>query len=246
MFYLREIPMLQKHIEEQGGGIGGTLGGAGAMLWNKTLFQPLKELWENRDYFGREIWDTNAPGYQQIEQAMKHIATGQLSPMSVSGAQRAQETGGQPIETPLAYLGFGPAPAYANRSAIQNRIGYLYQRFVAPETRPYQDEDVTQAQQAARSQILLAKQHGNSDELNAAYAAAQKAGITGKSMVATGKLAGDQFMFSKLPQQEQTAVLDEASPAERVRYLPHALKATKVAWNAAHQPQAAAALQPPP
>jgi hypothetical protein len=50
----------------------------------------------------------------------------QLSPMSVSGAQRAQETGGRPIETPLAYLGFGPAPKYAESSALQNRIAYLY------------------------------------------------------------------------------------------------------------------------
>ena len=47
MFYLREIPMLMKHIQEYGGGVGGTLSGAGAMLWSKLLFEPTHELWNN-------------------------------------------------------------------------------------------------------------------------------------------------------------------------------------------------------
>jgi len=92
----------------------------------------------NRNYFGQEIWDTNAPGYQQVQQALRHIVSQQLSPMSVSGAQRAQETGGRPIETPLAYLGFGPAPKYAEASPLQDR--HLYRERVAPGSRPYQDE----------------------------------------------------------------------------------------------------------
>ena len=57
MFYLREIPMLQKH----GGGI---LAGGKDMLLSKMLFEPIH--WNNRNYFGSEIWDTNAPGFQQI------------------------------------------------------------------------------------------------------------------------------------------------------------------------------------
>jgi hypothetical protein len=46
---------------------------------NKLLFEPFME-----------IWDTNAPGYQQVQQALRHIVASQLSPMSVSGAQRAE------------------------------------------------------------------------------------------------------------------------------------------------------------
>jgi len=86
--------MLMKHIQEHGGGVGGTLSGAGAMLWSKLLFEPIHELWNNRNYFGSEIWDTNAPGFQQLMQALHHVWTGQLSPMSVSGAQRAEESMG--------------------------------------------------------------------------------------------------------------------------------------------------------
>jgi hypothetical protein len=235
MFYLREIPMLQKHVQEQGGGPGGMLGGAMSMLWNKTLLQPIRELVENRDYFGREVWDTNAPGYQQIAQAVRHTFGQQLSPMAVTSAERAQETGGRPIETPLAFLGFGPAPAYAARTPIQNRIGYLYQNYVAPGAKPYQDDATTHDQQVARNQILLAKQNKDPQALNAAIAAARQAGMKPKSIAAIGKEAGDQYMFKRLPQQHQMAILSQATPAERERYWRDASGATKRQWNLEHR-----------
>ena len=239
MFYLREGPMLQKHIEEHGGGIGGALSGTGAMLWNKLMFEPLKELWNNQDYYGREIWDTNAPGYQQFAQAMKHVLTEQTSPMSVTGAQRAQETGGRAIETPLAYMGFGPAPKYAESTALQNRIGHLYRRFVSPEARPYEDEVDTHAKQVARNQLLMAKQRNDPNEIKAATEAARKAGLPSKSIAQLGKLQGDQYMFKRLPQPQQMAILNQATPSERVRYLPQASRKTKQQWHQEH-PQALA------
>ena len=73
------------HIQEYDGGIGGLLAGGKDMLLSKMLFGPFIELMTNRNYFGSEIWDINAPGYQQVQQALKHIASQQLSPMSVSG-----------------------------------------------------------------------------------------------------------------------------------------------------------------
>jgi len=83
----------------------------------QMLFEPFKELWNKRSYFGSEIWDTNAPGYQQVQQALRRIVSQQLLPMSVSGAQRAEESMGvEPKWYPttkegaLSYLGFGPAP----------------------------------------------------------------------------------------------------------------------------------------
>jgi hypothetical protein len=239
MFYLREIPMLQKHVQEQGGGPGGMLGGAMSMLWNKTLFQPIRELVENRDYFGREVWDTNAPGYQQIAQAVRHTFGQQLSPMSVTGAEHAKETGGAPIETPLAYLGFGPAPAYAARTAIQNRIGYLYQNYVSPGAKPYQDDATTHDQQVARNQILLAKQNKDQPALDAAIAEARKAGMKPQSIAAIGKEAGDQYMFQRLPQPHQMAILSQTTPDERQRYWRYASPATRRQWNVEHQAAAA-------
>jgi len=71
-------------MQEHGGGNGGVLAGGKDMLLSKMLFGPFIELMNNRNYFGQEIWDTNAPGYQQVQQALRHIVSQQLSPMSVS------------------------------------------------------------------------------------------------------------------------------------------------------------------
>jgi len=44
IFYLREIPMFQKHMQEHGGGNGGVLAGGKDMLLSKMLFGPFIEL----------------------------------------------------------------------------------------------------------------------------------------------------------------------------------------------------------
>jgi hypothetical protein len=179
MFYLREIPMLMKHVQERGGDVTGTLGGTADMN-NKTLFEPIIELLRNRNYYGRQIWDTNAPAYQQLMQALTHIKNEQISPMSFTGAERASGATGTLLErigttSPecrLAYLGFGPAPSYASRSALQNRIAYLYQQ-TQPQARPYEDPEVT-----AGKQSLMAKQRGDPAEIEKAYDNAIDAGLS--------------------------------------------------------------------
>ena len=73
MFYLREIPMLQKHVQEHGGGI---LAGGKDMLLSKVLFEPIRELWNNRNYFGKApggAWSAPSPevagGWMMLSQA---------------------------------------------------------------------------------------------------------------------------------------------------------------------------------
>jgi len=89
------------------------------------MFEPFKEIWENRDYYGYNIRDENAPWYKQVWRTIVH-SFGDLTPISVSSAQRAVDTGGTwSKDAVLAVLGFGPAPSYAERSTIQNRISFL-------------------------------------------------------------------------------------------------------------------------
>ena len=95
------------------------------MLWTKLMFEPFKEIWENRDCYRYNIRDENAPWYKQVWQTIVH-SFGDLTPISVSSAQRAVDTGGTwSKDAVLAVLGFGPAPSYAERSTIQNRISFL-------------------------------------------------------------------------------------------------------------------------
>src|SRR5467141_316625 len=89
------------------------------------MFEPLKEILENRDFYGYNIRDENAAWYKQTWQTIAHMF-GDLTPISVSSAQRALDTGGTwSKDAVLAVLGFGPAPSYAERSTIQNRISFL-------------------------------------------------------------------------------------------------------------------------
>lgn len=236
MSYLREGPMWAKHVQEQGGGASGAAWGTLEMVYNKLLFQPVVELVKNRSYFGAEIMDSNAPGYTQFMQALKHIGGQQLSPMSVTGAQRARETGGTKTEEYMAYLGFGPAPAYAERSAIQNRITHLYQKSVAPEARPYEEEETTHARMTARAKLLMAKQKGDPEEIAAAREAGRAAGLSLTYMNELGKISTDQRMFRRLPEKHQMAILAMADEKERERYWLYASKKTRERWNAEHAP----------
>ncbi len=222
MFYTREFPMWRKHVEEQGGGVHGTIAGTGDMLFNKLLFQPFVEMAQNRDYYGHELYDINAPEYRQAYQFATKVFKEQFSPITISGASRALETGGSwSRDVPLAMLGFGPAPSYAARTATQNRIGFLYQRFVSPNAAPLPEEPTQDAQRQARQDYRLAA--ANKDETAKAKAIAEIA----KTGAEVPTLPGDILMFHRLPVSSQRAILNSAPEEEARRY---ALYANRALW----------------
>jgi hypothetical protein len=226
MFYTREVPMLTKHIEEQGGwNPGGVLFGTGEMLWNKMMFQPFVEMAENRDYWGYEIWDTNAPLYKQAEQFAWHILKDQLTPMTSSGAQRARDIGGSWLDkgVPLSFLGFGPAPAYVERTPLENRIRYLYTQFVAPLKKPYEREAVDDVKREAKQELKLALQRGDQQAAADARKKAREAGV--RSTYLTQRklnVPSSAYLFSRLPPETQRDLLQNASPAEVQLYRKYA------------------------
>ena len=244
MFYLREIPMLLKHIQEHGGNV---LAGAKEMLWNKLMFEPFAELVNNRDYYGYNIWDENAPLYKKIWQAARHMYADQFSPMSVSGAKHAAELSGKPfpsfaeaLQHPervgeamnakgvlLSGLGFGPAPAYVEKTALQNRIAYLYQQHVAPASKPEEQGENTEAKMGIRQAILIARRDHDSAALNEAYKRGKEAGLSQTYMNRIGREATDIYLFSRLPNEDQKAILLQANREELNRYWPKAHSAVK-------------------
>lgn len=238
MFYLREVPMLIKHVQERGGNV---LSGAGEMIWNKMMLEPFTELMNNRDYYGYNIWDENAPIYKQIWQALHHTF-GDQNPMALSGAQQAARLSGhefpstkEAIEHPdrlldalrakgvdLSILGFGPAPSYVEKSSIQNRIGYLYRQHVAPVSKPNADEETSVDKMAVRTAIMIAKRDKDSEMLNLARERGRALGMTPKYLADIGKTPTDVYLFSRLPDADQRSLLADASSEERARYLQHA------------------------
>jgi hypothetical protein len=230
MLYMREIPMLQKHVQEHGDGIGGVLAG-GRDMFSKMLFEPFKELWNNRSYFGSGDLGHQCP--QATSRCSGRYGTSSVSSCRRCrvGAQRAQETGGRSIETPLAYLGFGPAPKYAAVSALQNRIGHLYREHVAPGARSYQDEANTHERLVARNNLLLAQQSGNDRSCNHGRTETKFIKETLRGVTS------DQRMFKQLPKTDQKYLLNQATPDQRERYLPFAKRETRTQWYTEHPPQ---------
>jgi hypothetical protein len=214
-FYLREVPMAIQHISERGGNVAT---GIGDMLWNKMMFEPFTEMWNNRNYYGYNIWDENAPLYKQVYQGVKNWVKDQ-TPMSITGANRASDTGGTTKDQLMAYAGFAPAPSYVEKSGIQNRISYLYRQHVQPTSRTEEEGEMSEAQVSARHHILLARQNQDPQALTAAIQQARDAGLSPGSIRNVGKMPADVSMYKRLPNADQKAILNQASDEDFLRYI---------------------------
>jgi len=141
----------------------------------------------------------------------------------VSSAQRALDTDGTwSKDAVLAVLGFGPAPSYAERSAIQNRISFLYNEHVAPQSRTFQEGEVSHEKMRARTRLLQALHSKDPEAIKQAKAGAIKAGYSNAAVGAIGRTPSDVFLFSKLPEADQQAILRQANKDEFERYIGHA------------------------
>jgi strawberry notch-like protein/NTP hydrolase family protein/inorganic pyrophosphatase-like protein/ADP-ribosyltransferase-like protein len=229
-FYTRELPMLMKHVEEHGGGLLGTVKGTKAMAWNKMAFEPISAIYENKDYWGYQLYNEDADWYKQVYQGLRHVFA-DMKPIAWIGAQRALDTGGGTKDVVASFMGFGPAPAYAEKTAIQNRIAHLFRDFATPEFKAAEEEENSQAKMRVRSRILQAKQTGDQAALEVARAEGHKLGMKTEAMNKIGKEPSDVYMFSRLPEQKQIDVLHMASPEEYQRYFRHASAKTKSAMK---------------
>jgi hypothetical protein len=253
MFYTREIPMLKKHIEEHGGNV---LAGTAAMVNNKLLIKPIIELYTNRDYYGYEIRNSNDPAWKQLWQHAQYLFEDATNPISVLGAKRAADLSGQPFprgksvfdladkETAqkfldamgapgvlLALAGFGPAPAYAEKSAMQNRIGHLYGEFVAPNLKPQERRETAEEVRGLRTAILDARANGDQDKLQEYYKRGRELGLSMSFMTNLGKIPTDVYLFSRLPDEQQISLIRQMTPGEKTRYWPSAHQKVKQLFN---------------
>jgi hypothetical protein len=250
MSYIREVPMLLKHVQERGGN---WLTGTGELLYNKMMFEPFHELLSNRSYYGYNVWDENAPIYKQVWQGIRHMLGENESPMALSGASQAARLSGhefpsarEALSNPdrllaalkakgvdLSILGFGPAPGYVEKSAVQNRIGYLYQQHVAPASKPHADEENSQEKMAVRMAIMIAKRDRDASLMAQARERGRAIGLTPHYMASVGNEPTDVYLFSRLPADDQKSILSQATPDERDRYFKHAHKGVKQEINRA-------------
>ena len=105
-----------------------------------------------------------------------------------------QELAGRNMDYALSFLGFGPAPAYVSRDATQNRISYLYQRHVAPVSRPSTASQKADIDRQVRSEVLTGIQNGDRDAVMDAISKGASAGIS-LAQFKRMMVPGDIIMF---------------------------------------------------
>lgn len=235
MFYTREVPMVKKNIEERQS----IVEGLAQTLYHKMMFAPFVEMKQNRDYFGNPIYDQNSPLYKQAYQFLSHTLGEQLNPMSIVGAKKSLELSGKPhgpadiwksIGDPDVYmplLGFGPAPAYASRTTMQNRIYHAYGTQVAAQEKPYGVKEQYDERKAARDKYLIAKQSNDTEKMQEALQEGQKLGLKIPGMVKMRPGQQDIYLFSKLPPETQQSLMKDMNKDEFKRYFPKAKKDAK-------------------
>jgi hypothetical protein len=236
MFYTREVPMVKKNIEERDS----VIDGIKQTLYHKMMFSPVVEGYNNKNYFGYQIYDPNAPGLKQIQQFANHMWSEQLNPMSIAGAERSLQLSGKPygkldilkqIGDPDVYmplLGFPQAPAYVSKTPIQNYIGGLYSDHVQASGKPYAEGVNFKERKAARDAYLIAKQTNDTAKMAEAVQRMRELQMPLKNLGKMRPGTQDIFMFGKLQPDDQKNVLKRASKEEFQRYYRAAKAKTKM------------------
>jgi hypothetical protein len=128
-------------------------------------------------------------------------------------------------------LGFGPAPAYVEKSPLQNRIAQLYRDHSVAAEKPEVEGENAPERASVYTAIALARRNQDSEALEKATARGRALGMKPANMAKIGTMPQDVFQFSKLPNADQLTILKRADKAEVERYLPKAKADVKRAWQ---------------
>lgn len=121
MFFTREFAAFYYHIKQQGLF-------EGAWDWVEAKQAPMVESMieaiNNRDFYGDQVYDINAPLPEQIAQIMEHMWVGTTVPISLQA--NTEGPGQTPSQMALALAGFTKAPGYVMDSGPVGQIQQAY------------------------------------------------------------------------------------------------------------------------
>jgi hypothetical protein len=112
------------------------------------LISVVTDVVRNRDFYGYEIRNPNAPAAAQAGQVSKYVIKS-FEPFWTRGVRKTAEAGVNPARVAAPYVGIMPAPAYITRSSIQNQISELYHKRTGERTKPYEARETDVAKRAA-------------------------------------------------------------------------------------------------
>lgn len=228
MNFTREFGAFYYHAKQDG-----VLGAAADWFESKTV--PLGtsafEVWNNRDYFGRQVYDENAAWNVQIEQMFKHVLLGGFVPISATG----QVSG--PPQTPsqlaLSLAGFTRAPAYVEEPGIQGRIKNAYHNLHPDDVMAYGDLPKHDLLQQAKEYYLNYQRTKDPVQYQGfvsaiqqyahlyPYAIGRGAGEL-KKEIRSWNYPPEALEFQSLDVETQRKILQESSPADQATYIRYA------------------------
>lgn len=231
---IREVPTFIGHMQESGS----MINAAAHVLYNKTVVQPFFEWATNKDFFGRQLSDVNAPFLTRMAQQADSLLGQHVSPISFTGAARAGEVPKSGFrEKALAVAGYGPGPGYANHSAMENRILGLSRERRGPQ--PYEygektglgtglvqsairkvagDQTKSEARREGVRDLAAARQEGA--DTGAAFQKLAGAGQMGKQALRrTNPEMQVERAFANLPIEDQRSLVRGMSGSEFARFV---------------------------
>jgi hypothetical protein len=221
MFYTREFEGLYKHIQQQG-----AVEGVEDFVLNKGsgIFEMAKSGLTGIDSLGQEIRRPEDPAYKQLEQTLLSEFAG-IEPISLEAIQKST---GSPVKMGvLSGLGFIPAGKYISETVIEGRIATAYGRYVRPKETSY--DRVAYSKDVKALQKAYTKDSPEYDKLM--DAAQDKYDLKAddirrleKQFRREDEFDPSVYQFSRLDWQHQKVLLDQMTPEEREKYLPHSSK----------------------
>jgi hypothetical protein len=214
MFYTREPIQAMAHIQERGS-VGG---GLGQMLWNKMVFEPIVEAYNNRDFFGYQLYDPQANWFKQWGQLAGSVLGGAFNPISMSSMERAQQAGSGIKGKALSIAGFGPAPGYVSKDALQNRISHLYYQGPGAGEKPYENKARDQERRDNLADLRTARESGDTTTADKAQQQLIKTGMTPATINRERRGSLDAYQFSRLDPQTQKGLIGQMTDTQFFHY----------------------------
>lgn len=176
------------------------------------------DVWQNKDFYGYEIYDPTAPESEQLKDKALYLAP---KPFSVSSMKEMHDKGEPPGKVAMGLLGLNKAPGWMTHTDIENKIFDLYNIRNAG-TKPYKEREGAEAKKEIRSLY----RDGNKDEAQEKLNEAVKKGDIRPSQVRTlmknvGHLSNPSvYFFSKLPFEDKQYLYNLMDDEEKKQYDP--------------------------
>jgi hypothetical protein len=236
MFFNREFAAAYYHITQEG-----LVKGTGNLLQNKLngLADSMFEAMHNEDYYGNQIYDPNAPIWQQVAQAIEHQSLGLVTPFSIRGI--AAHPTESPAQFALGVAGFQPAAKYIELTAGQALIKRRFEEEHPNAPIAYQEEKRVNALRSIKHTYQDWLKTGDDATHDRFESLLDQYEQQFPTYLRRGRLRHEikqwsvpeyASYFQQIDRDSQRHVLRVMDPDERAAYLPYANPAVREEFSA--------------